>query len=226
MTQIIPGENGLFITDVEVPRRGFQVRGAVLVGSKRVILWDTLTHPRDMQALVSLYAGKLLTVVYSHADWDHIGGTAALPYNEVIAHSAAAERFGKDVPETLKKLRLEHPSEWEGVRLIPPTLTFNRQMNLDMGGQTLELHALPGHTPDSIVGFLPESGVLLAGDTLQDPHPLVKDSAAIPHWVEQLTAWAADPRLKVVIPAHGVMGGKELIEKSIAWLERVSVPQP
>lgn len=195
------------------------MRAGLLVGGERAVVWDTLAHPSQMEAVAALAGRRPLTVVYSHADWDHAWGTCALAGVEaVVAHARAAERFGSDVPEELHRRRTREPGVWDGVRLVPPTETFTRLHTLDLGGATLELHALPGHTPDCLVGFVPEWGVLLAGDTVETPLPVVNDAEAVSAWIAELDLWRADERVHVVVPSHGPVGGRELLSATLAYL--------
>ena len=62
---------------------------------------------------------------------------------------------------------------WDEVLLIAPDTVFDEETTVDLGSMTLELHHLPGHTPDTIVGFVPERGLLLMGDTAETPFPVV-----------------------------------------------------
>lgn len=209
----------------------FDVRAAVLVGTERAVAWDTLAHPLQMQGVPGLVAVESraagsaatalpVTVVYSHADWDHVWGTSALgEVEEVVAQALAARRFRSDVPAELDGRREREPGVWDDVLLVPPTVLFDREHVLDLGGATLELHALPGHTPDCIVGWVPEWGVLLAGDTLETPLPVVNDGTVLASWAAALRRWRDDPRVVTVVPAHGTVGGTELLERNVRYLE-------
>lgn len=198
----------------------FDVRAAVLVGAERAVVWDTLAHPSQMVEVGSLVGELPVTVVYSHADWDHAWGACGIGENleAVIAHQAAATRFATEVPAELEARCRADPEAWSAVRLVPPTTTFADELTLDLGGVTLHLHTLPGHTPDCIVGFVPEWGVLLAGDTVETPLPVVNDGATVGEWVERLERWRDDEAVASVIPAHGRTGGRELIGETVAYL--------
>lgn len=135
----------------------FDVRGVVIIGQDTTVVWDTLCHPRDMQPVLSSAKPDHTVVVYSHADWDHIWGISALPYQKVIVHRACHDRFFADVPTYLEERRQREPGVWEEVVLVPPTVTFDSKMNIDLGGMTVELHHLPGHTRDCCVAFIPKS---------------------------------------------------------------------
>ena len=73
----------------------FQLRGAVIAGTERSVVWDTLSRPRDMDGVAELTSGLPLSVVYSHGDWDHVWGTAGLarPWDDILAHQSCTERF-------------------------------------------------------------------------------------------------------------------------------------
>lgn len=205
------------------------MRGAVIAGETGIAVWDTLSHPRDMAEVAPLIGGRDLFIVYSHADWDHIWGTAGLPSvapRDIVGHATCLARFSADVPPYLAQKQAEQPGLWDDVQLIPPTVTFETTHTLDLGGVTLELHALPGHTPDCIVGLIPEWGVLLAGDTVETPLPVIEDAAAVPGWIDHLAHWERDERIETVIPAHGRMGGRDLIAFNRSYLLSLSMGAP
>lgn len=208
---------GLWLTDVHLDE--FDVRGAVIVGSQRAVVWDTLSHPRDMQPVHPLLQDRYTMVVYTHADWDHVWGTTGLRYHEIIAHDKCRERFFNDVPFELHEKKASQPGMWDEVILVPPMMTFSVQMTLDLGDVTLELHHLPGHTLDCIVGFIPEWGVLLAGDTVETPLPVVNADTPLDQWISALERWEKDSRVKTMIPAHGDIGDRSIITRNIAYLK-------
>lgn len=199
----------------------FDVRGAVVIGEERVLVWDTLSHPRDMQPVAERTGGKPVFTVYSHADWDHCWGTAGLESAVVIAHAAAGERFKKGlVASKLAHMQTQSPGTYDGVRLVPPNLTFTNTLTIDLGGLEVELHPLPGHTEDCLVAFIPQLGVLLAGDTVETPLPYLNETslASLPDWIAQLARWESDDRVQSVIPSHGVIGDRSLIGITLSYL--------
>jgi hypothetical protein len=54
---------------VEADVEDFRVRGAVLAGSERVVVWDTLDRPNAMTGVANLAPSLPISVVYSHGDW-------------------------------------------------------------------------------------------------------------------------------------------------------------
>lgn len=216
--ELIPG---LFLLETEFD--DFDVRSAVIVGSARAVVWDTLAHPEQMSPVADLVSGMPLLVVYSHADWDHVWGTRGVELpEEIVAHEIAGQRFAADVPEKLAEKRRVQPRVWDDVKLLAPTRLFRDTLSIDLGGATLELHHLPGHTADSIVGWIPEWGAWLAADAVETPLPVVNDGGAVPGWIDELTRWADTDGLTQVIPSHGRLGGRDLLKANISYLQSLT----
>lgn len=208
---------GLHLLETEV--EDFDVRAAVLTCGRHAVVWDTLAHPVQMGPVAALAGDRALTVVYSHADWDHCWGTCALEgVGEVVAQEAAAVRFAADVRAELASRLREGGGPWGDVRLVAPTRVFSQDMTLDLGDVTLRLEALSGHTADSIVGLVPAWGVLLAGDAVETPLPVVNDGAAVPAWADALERLVVSGGLRVVVPSHGAVGGPEILERNLLYL--------
>lgn len=218
-------DRGLWLVEASIG--DLDVRGAVIVGRECTVVFDTLAHPDHMRPVNRLVRGSWLAAVYSHADWDHVWGTGGLsrPPDQIIAHHDCHARFSSELPKVLLEKRVED-DRWNGVILMRPSHTFSTDETLDVGAATLELHHLPGHTTDSIVGLVPEWGVLLAGDAVETPLPVVNDGRAVPGWIERLTRWADDPRVRTVVPAHGQIGGSSLIERTVEYLASLLEDRP
>lgn len=104
------------------------------------------------------------------------------------------------------------------VRIIPPTLTVEDRLVLHRGVRTIEVrHLGSGHTGADLIVHLPREGVLITGDLVVWPIPLVGSTsfpAAYSATMEKLLAVPA----RTIIPGHGpVMRDKEYL-KSIARL--------
>lgn len=218
MTELREFRPGLWLTELQLEE--FAVRGAVLLGRQRAAVWDTLSHPRDMQPVAQLLARRDFVLIYSHADWDHVWGTAGLPFSDkmIWAHAHGLTRFAQELPAELQEKQTAEPGKWDEVVLVPPTHVFAAAQSFDLGEATLMLHHLPGHTRDSIVGFVPEWGVLLAGDSVETPFPLLNAASPLGLWSAALQRWAEDERVQHVIPAHGEIGGRELLRQNLAYL--------
>ncbi len=210
----------------EVDAGSFSVRSIMLQGSRSCLVWDTLTHPRDMAAFAEACRGSNCLAAYSHADWDHVQGTAGLASPLIVGHAESVKRFAGEAQSTLDELRTANPEAWADVLLIPPDITFDCRLDLHLGGLTVELHALTGHTPDSIVAFVPELRLLLAGDTVELPCPCVPPDCDLDGWISALEGWRSHPGVETVIPSHGPCGGREIISGTLAYLQALAGGRP
>jgi glyoxylase-like metal-dependent hydrolase (beta-lactamase superfamily II) len=201
---------------------GPDVRAALLLGQRRAVVIDTMTCPEDMAPLLALIAahGRPHLVVNTHADWDHFWGNAAFPGVPLVGHCLSRERILKPDTQKIDELRARNPAQFANAALLPPDLIFETAMAIDLGGLTLELHHLPGHTQDCLVAYVPERRLLYAGDCAEDPFPLLF-SGPLDGWIEGLRAWA-ERDIATVVPAHGRIAGVELLRENADYLESVA----
>jgi glyoxylase-like metal-dependent hydrolase (beta-lactamase superfamily II) len=194
-----------------------EVRALLVEGDKHTLLVDTLLRPSDLAGIKQRLAGRegRLLVANSHADWDHWWGNAAFPEAPIVAHRLTRERQLLEGERSLADMRAARDGFAE-VTLRPATVAFEGVLVLDLGGIRAELSLLPGHTPDCIVVWVPERELLFAGDTAEDPVPLVT-VGPIHGWPQALRAWAR--KAKIVVPAHGPVSGPELLVRNAQYLE-------
>jgi glyoxylase-like metal-dependent hydrolase (beta-lactamase superfamily II) len=156
-----------------------------------------------------------------------VWGTSALEAPvAVLGHETCAARFRSEVPDELARRRMAEPGRWDAVELRPPTGVFGATLDVRLGDLTVRLEHLPGHTADCCVAWIPAWGVLLAGDAVETPLPVVNDAAAVPAWRERLLGWHAVPGLDLVVPAHGRIGGRDLVAETAGYLDALLGGRP
>jgi glyoxylase-like metal-dependent hydrolase (beta-lactamase superfamily II) len=200
------------------------VRCTVILGDRYTIVFDTLYSQRDMREVCTLVEERRrpVIVVNSHADDDHAWGNAAFPLAPIIAHDLCRDRFvGDELFSQLRHRQQENPDEFAGVELVPPDITFRTTLALDAGGFSVVLHHLPGHKRDCLVAHLPELGVLLGGDTVESPIPLLVDGP-LRGWADSLRAWAGRSDVETVVPSHGPVSGPELLVRNADYLDSLA----
>lgn len=206
-----------------------EVRAALLLGARRAAVIDTMTCPEDMAPFLALLAdyGRPYVVVNTHADWDHYWGNAAFPNVPIIANRLARRRVlepGQDVVAEEAEIKAENPAQYAHSVPVAPEITFESALSIDLGGLTLELHHLPGHTADCLLCYVPERRLVYAGDCAEDPIPYLYDGP-LHEWIVGLRHWA-ERDVETVVPAHGGIGGVELLRGNAAYLESVAQGAP
>lgn len=99
--------------------------------------------------------------------------------------------------------RLEHAlGEFRGIVIEPPTVTFQNEMRIDLGGRIVELkHLGRGNTGGDVVAWLPAERILVAGDLVD--HPVPYAFGGYPgEWTTTLDRLVA-LQPAVVVPGHG-----------------------
>ncbi len=202
----------------------------VVSTSRLVVFIDTMSTPALMRQVMEKVRpdldGRLVLVINTHADWDHVYGNSLFaPDGErpalIIGHELTRERLRSPAAfERLENQQAEDPRFAE-VKLVPPDLTFKDTLTLRGGDLTLELVATPGHTPDHCSVWIPELGTLLAGDAAEFPFPSVRGGttlAQVRSSLQLLTTF--QPR--VVLPCHGGTTGPELLGQNLAYFRLLS----
>jgi glyoxylase-like metal-dependent hydrolase (beta-lactamase superfamily II) len=202
---VVGGETALVVDTGMGPRNGRRVRDrARALTDKPLVVTLTHFHPEHGFGAQS-FAGEPL--VYNRVQKEELDEKGA-------AYVDMFRTFGETVAEQL-----------EGVELVAPTELYDDRTELDLGGRTAELREVgPAHTRGDQVVFLPDEGVLFAGDLVETrffsifpPEDLDVSGS---RWIEVLAGLEAlEPR--IVVPGHGEVGGPELVRESRAYLEDV-----
>ena len=143
---------GLFLLD-----EGGEATGYLLVGEKKACMIDTMNGYNDLAKVTASLTDKPVVVVNTHGHPDHIYGNAY--FDNAHMHPADFELANMflsapEVLAVLKQLNLSMPS-------FEPIVGGDI---IDLGGKTLQVYELPGHTPGGIVLLCPEERVLFTGD--------------------------------------------------------------
>jgi glyoxylase-like metal-dependent hydrolase (beta-lactamase superfamily II) len=135
----------------------------------------------------------------------------------VIAHEATADKlrsYDKRYPQLLlESLASRNPENGRELSQTPvenASLSFTQFMSLWKGGREIQLFATPGPTAGSIGVYLPDTGVLFAGDTVVTNLPPLMNEANTAVWlntIDQLKNWP-DPIFHL-IPGRGKPGSLE-----------------
>ena len=198
----------------------FPANGLVLVSSGEALLVDTgwgdrpdATTRAILSSVRQAFGVPFTHAVLAHHHDDSVGGIAALRYERV---------------PTLATRQTAALMEADGWGRPDSTLALGvgEAFSFQLGSETVEVfYPGPGHTNDNVVVYLPGSRVLFGGC-------LVRPAASgrLGNLADaDVEAWGTSvarvrerygDRVEVVVPSHGPRGGPDLLDHTIALVER------
>jgi cyclase len=185
-----------------------------------VILIDTTATERRTRALAAATAGVApfgpTHLVNTHFHGDHTYGNSYFkPRAEIIAHEACAA----EQQEAGLGLRGLWPDvDWGCTPVVGPDITYSDSLTIDFGCRRVILqHPPAAHTAGDTVAWLPDDGILFAGDIVwSQSTPFCLMGSVIGSLEEITRLRALDPM--VIVPGHGPVGGPRLLDSTEAYL--------
>lgn len=197
---------------IQEPLHEENVKSFLVVGAERAALIDTGMGVADIREVVDSLTTLPVTVVNSHAHWDHIGGNHL--FDEIWIHEAEAaglvngvsnailrpwfapERLRGPLPDGVTADSISYPP-------TPATGTFEGGEEIDLGERSLEVIHCPGHSPGGIALWDEGNRVLFTTDVAYPCTLLLHDRDDLPVYLrsfERLTA--LDPEPAAVCGSH------------------------
>lgn len=197
--------------DIVVLERGWlSSNNILLLGAQQTALVDSGygTHAAQTLALVQarLASRPLDLLVNTHLHSDHCGGNAALQstYPALQTHIPPGQAAAVSSWD-------EEALTYAATGQFCPRFTYQQLLRpgdvIHLGGLDWDIHAAPGHDPDSVILFQPELRVLISADALWARgfgvvFPEIEGIAAFDK-VAQTLDLIASLRPHLVIPGHG-----------------------
>lgn len=183
----------------------------LLIGDHGCLVVDTRSDPgqgAELHAAVREVTRQPCSVVLTHAHFDHCLGTAAFRPATVWAHPRCRDDLARggaaQHAEALAWHRAQPvPRDPAQVRPVVPDRVVAEQAELDLGGRrVLLMHPGAGHTDHDVVVWSPDTGVLFAGDLIeQGADPDFTDAYPLDWPTAVSTLLRLGPR--TVVPGHG-----------------------
>lgn len=139
----------------------------LVIGTQKALLFDTMLGLGDLKGFIHQLTNLPVIVINSHGHFDHIGGNCQ--FDEIYLNQrdfellplmrGCIEELEQTHKRPLSKLR-ESLSEEQVAKIRP----LADDSVFDLGGLTVEIVALPGHTAGSVGALIREKRLLLAGD--------------------------------------------------------------
>jgi glyoxylase-like metal-dependent hydrolase (beta-lactamase superfamily II) len=218
------------------------VNATLVVGGEVAVVVDTLSceeQGRELLEAVRVVTRRPLVAVNTHHHFDHTFGNGVLsegvPGFTVWAHEAAAAAlrdhgtlWQRQWYDECLEVAPDLADAVARTAIRPPDRFVTNESTMDIGGRTLELrHLGRGHTDGDLAVLVPDAGVLLAGDLIEEGSPPSFVDAFPIEWPETVTAllhFGADAT--VVVPGHGAPVGLDFARAQhseltrLAWLIR------
>lgn len=160
------------------PHQFQEVISYLILGDEGALLFDTGMGIGSIRAVAAELTDLPVTVLNSHTHMDHVGGNAeferVLAMDTEFTRARALGRPNAEVRGEVHESALCRP--------LPPGVTEDSYHTpgfeidafvgdgdtIDLGGRTLEVVAVPGHTPDAIALLDRGAGFLWTGDSFYE----------------------------------------------------------
>ncbi len=176
---------------------------AILDGADALV-YDThmsLAHARRIREAVEAEGAKNIRIVLSHHHLDHIAGNAVFEDCEILANAATDAAMRDNIEEAMNADPPVSP-------VIMPNHVFESELDVVVGSVKVALRSFDIHSHDGLVMWLPDTGLLFAGDTLEDTVTYVAEPARLDQHLRDLDRMAK-MEIDRILPNHGA---PEIIE--------------
>ena len=156
-------EKKLYVSEVRpgiwLMDEAHEATGYLVAGNDRACMIDTMNGYCDLGKAVKELTDKPVFVINTHGHPDHIFGN--MYFDEAYLHPADRELAAQftESPEFMEFIGQKG-------RAMPPFRDILPGEVIDLGGRTLEVYGLPGHTPGGILLLLREERILFTGDSV------------------------------------------------------------
>lgn len=185
-------------------RQYAQVTAGAVMTKEGVVLIDTLYYPAETKAIKDFLEGRLglgvRYVINTHYHADHSQGTYLFPEAQIVSHALCRRLLNTAGRAGLAEAQAQAPN-LDGVEIVLPDLIFESGMlSIHLGGKTLRLQHLPGHSLDLIGVLVTNDRILFASDNAM-PVPTIFDGSyeALVSSLHRMLEMAPDS----VVQGHG-----------------------
>jgi glyoxylase-like metal-dependent hydrolase (beta-lactamase superfamily II) len=194
-----------------------EVISYLIVGEDRALLWDTGMDIGDMRLCVSKLTDLPVTVLNSHAHFDHMGGdyqfkrvwNVDVRYAHEVAENGWSHEYvaGWETPDTFDP-NVPVPARYDAATVYGHPYQVTRWVHpgdrFDLGDRVLRIVATPGHSPDGISLYDRSERLLFVGDAfyLDELYAFIDGSDLAQYTATASRLAALAPKVRHVMPSH------------------------
>ncbi|MBQ1100375.1 MBL fold metallo-hydrolase [Streptomyces sp. b94] len=196
-----------------------------IVGKKGIVSVDSCSTERRTRAFIqtirSVTSQPVRTLVNTHHHGDHTFGNCLFEDAVIVGHEG--------VREGIQAWGLPRASpywtdvDWGALELDPPFLTYVDGLTLWVDDLRCEVRYVgsPAHTTCDSIVWIPERGVLFAGDLLFNGGTPFLLQGSVAGAIQVLENVIAPLEAEIIVPGHGPVAGPNLIREVLDYLEFV-----
>ena len=205
---IIPTKKGTLIVDTPLmSRQANAINDALVAAGHKPVHFIVITHHHGDHVLGTNLFGEGTLIIGNHIIYENVGK------HRPSWVEAWAKTWTWDNPDDVK--------EMVAAQVLRPEVIFKDELSLRLDGIEIWLFPLPGHLPESTGVFIPETGVLIAGDALFCVHHPYMGEGNFQAWFESFEKMRG-LRADRIIPGHGPVCGYEAVDKQQHYMEKMA----
>jgi glyoxylase-like metal-dependent hydrolase (beta-lactamase superfamily II) len=212
---------------ISEPHHWEKVRSFLFIGTERALLIDTGTGICDISRSVAWLTKLPVTVLTTHAHWDHYGNHHR--FDDVFIHESDADWLRKGLPISVEDVRsmvskepfdLTLTDDFDIEAYTPPIIpnpqVFRDGAVFENGVHKIVAIHTPGHSPGGTCFFEERTGFLATGDLLCRGTIFANYPSTDPKALVDSFFRLADVKPQAILPGHNQdMCGVGLLDDAV-----------
>ncbi len=192
----------------------FRMNTLVLLDPRHTVIVDPGVLPSELDDLAATVADRRpaeVTLVFSHAHWDHVLGRPWWPRAATVAHARFAAELAAGeakIGRAADALAATHGERYpRAFERFEPDRAVAGERPLELGPWRLVLRDAPGHAASQMTVHVPERRLLFAADMLSDIEiPGLEGPAEVyRRTLDSLYPLFEADQVEALVPGHGAI---------------------
>ena len=187
-----------------------------LITRDGVVVVDTRVTPNEAKKVLAEIRKRtdlpILYTINTHYHGDHTFGNQVFEgKGPIIAHESVRRNlFGGSGNDHLEYFKSKNIPGMDETVITLPNLVFKEELEIFVGGYSLRLMHVRGHTDGDVYIYIEQLKTLITGDLVSYKKiPSLKD-AYVEEWIAAMDL-LGDFDAEIYIPGHGEPGGKPVL---------------